>query len=269
MISSIEGTLTRFRRDLAIGTALRILLLGAAIVSVLLGRLLDPYTNGMLLLVAIGFLWLFLSYRSVRGSQMVAGSPALIEAGQYDEAERRILGALRSFSLFRNTKLLSLHHLAVLRHAQRRWQESAVLAKALLGQRLGGNMNNLSRSTRLILADAMLEMDDARGAYQAIVGLYDQRLSLAEALNLLGVQVDYLARIGAWDHLMFEIGRKVQLAELLPAPRAARVQATLSLAAKRTGRADWADWLRRRVELLVDVQQLSRERPMLWDVWRE
>src|SRR3712207_6854480 len=53
--------------------------------------------------------------------------------------------ALRSFSLFRAVKLLSVHHLAVLRHAQKRWQDSAMLCRALLGQRLG-SLQSLSRS---------------------------------------------------------------------------------------------------------------------------
>jgi hypothetical protein len=52
-------------------------------------------------------------------------------------------------------------------------------------------------------------------------------------------------------------------------PNGARVQAMLALAAKRTGRTDWANWLRRRVELLVDVRELATQRPLLWELWEK
>jgi hypothetical protein len=193
----------------------------------------------------------------------------LIAAGHYDEAEAQIERSLRSFSLFRTAKVLSLHHLALLRHAQKRWQEAAMLCRALLRQRLG-SMQTINKPSRLILADAMLEMGDNAGAYQAIVGLYNQRLSLGEAMNLLLVQLHYEARLQAWDQ-MFGGGlvQKVELAELMPVGNAARAQAFLALAAQKKGRLDWASWLRRRVELLIDVRQLCEERPMLWDVWRQ
>ena len=93
-------------------------------------------------------------------------------------------------------------------------------------------------------------------------------MTLREALNLLTVQTDYLARIGAWAAMLAQVMTKVELAELLPTMLAARTQAFWALAAKKTGRTDWADWLRQRVELLVDVQKLCAERPMLWELWQ-
>jgi len=67
---------------------------------------------------------------------------------------------------------------------------------------------------------------------------------------------------------MFQsIATKAQMAEMMPAQKAARVQVLLALAAKKVGRMDWADWLRRRAELLADVGELTRSRPLLWDVW--
>jgi hypothetical protein len=62
---------------------------------------------------------------------------------------------------------------------------------------------------------------------------------------------------------------KIQLAELMPADAAAKAQALLALAAVKTGRLDWAEWLRRRCELLVDVNKLVVERPILKEVWSE
>ena len=90
---------------------------------------------------------------------------------------------------------------------------------------------------------------------------------LSEALNLLQVQLDYLSRIGAWEQVLHQAGKKAQLAELMPTGQAARVQAYLALAARKTGRSELESWLRKRVELLVDVQQLVMQRPVLRELW--
>jgi hypothetical protein len=223
-------------------------------------------SHGYLFLGVIGAIWLALSYRSAKGSRMAADSPSLIAAGHFEEAEQRIDESLKTFSMFRTVKLLSLHHLALLRHAQKRWDECAALCRVLLRQRLGP-LQGIAKPSRLILADALLELGDLGAAYDALLGLYQQRLTLGEAMNLLVVQLDYSARIGAWQHMLAGIHSKVQLAELMPAANAARAQAYLALAARKLGRPDWADWLRRRVELLVDVQELTRQRPILWELW--
>ena len=110
-------------------------------------------------------------------------------------------------------------------------------------------------------------MNDTAGAYEAIARLYDYRLSLAEALRLLWVEQDYLWRIAAWDRMTANLVTKVQLAELMPTNQSARTQALMSLAAKKLGRLDWSDWLRRRVELLADVQFLIGQRPVLRELW--
>ena len=119
-------------------------------------------------------------------------------------------------------------------------------------------IRGLDRSSRLILAESLLELSDLRGVYVNLMQLYNQRLSLREVLNLLVVQIDYMARIGAWEAMLQQVMTKVQLAELLPAMQSAQTQAMMALAAKKTGRADWHDWLKHRAELLADVQQLCR-----------
>jgi thioredoxin-like negative regulator of GroEL len=182
-------------------------------------------------------------------------------------AEEQIETALRTFSLFRGAKMMTLHHLAVLRHAQRRWGDAAELCRALLRQKLG-TFSGLARQSRLILADSLLETGDLRGAHDALSALYQQRLSLAEALSLMAVQLDYLWRINAWDAMLDGLPTKVQLAELTSTRNAARVQALLALAARRVGRKDWEDYLRRRVELLTDVDELIKERPVLHELYQ-
>jgi tetratricopeptide (TPR) repeat protein len=254
-----DTTISRFRRDLAFSRVLKALFLCAV-----LGGLLLP----SLVLPAVACAWIVLSVSSAKGSRLTADSPSLIAAGRFDEAEQRIEEALRSFSLFRTGKLVSLHHLAVLRHAQRRWQDAAALSRALLSQPLGP-LQGIAKPARLILADALLELGDTDAAGEAIARLFQTRLSLNEMLTLLAVQLDYQSRVGAWREMTAALGTKVQLAELMPAHTSARAQALLALAAKQTDEPTLANWLRRRAELLTDMQKLATERPFLWALWEK
>jgi hypothetical protein len=261
-----QSAIARIRRDLALGAMLNAMLLAGVFICVLVGGAIENAYVDVAMLMLLGMTWITLSYRSMKGSRLAAASPSLIAAGEFDQAETQIDQALRSFSLFRTSKLLSLHHLALLRHAQKRFADSAELCRALLKQRLGG-LKGLSRQSRLILADSLLELGDLRGSYESISALYQERLTLAEAMRLLAVQLDYLWRVHAWESMLEGVQVKVQLAELMNTPAAARTQALLALAARKLGRTEWEIWLRRRVELLCDVNQLTSDRPILRELW--
>lgn len=262
---SAEAAIQRIHRDLTLGRAVRWALAAAAVATIGLSVVGVDYA-GMWGLAIVGGVWVYLSASSAKGTRLAAGSPSLISSGRFDEAEAQLDQALRSFSLFRTPKLLSLHHLATLRHAQRRWQEAAALCRALLGQNLGP-LQALGKPARLVLAESLLELGDTRGAAEAVGGLYGQQLSVQQMQTLLSVQLDLQSRLGQWPEMLANVMAKVQLAELMPAKAAARAQALLALAAKKAGRADLAQWLRRRAELLADTQQLATERPILWEVW--
>jgi hypothetical protein len=263
---SAEIAIARTRRDLTLGSLLNAALLVSVFLCVLLGSAVHSRFGDVILIFFLAVIWITLGYRSMKGTRLAARSPLLIASGQFDLAEFQIEQALRMFSLFRSSKLLSLHHLAVLRHAQGRFQDAADLSGALLRQRLG-SLRGLSRQSRLILADSLLELGDLRGSYDSIAGLYQQRLSLAEALSLLNVQLDYQWRINAWEPMLEGVANKVQLTELMNTASSARAQALMALAAARLGRAEWSEWLRRRVELLVDVRELTASRPVLKELW--
>jgi hypothetical protein len=141
-----------------------------------------------------------------------------------------------------------------------------MLCRALLAQKRVRNQG-IARSTQLLLADSLLEMDDVSGVGQSLSHLYTQRLSLGEALSLMLVQLDYESRRGDWNDMMRGASTKATMAELMPTNKSARAQAFLALAARRTGRLDWESWLRRRVELLVDPQELCVRRPILKELW--
>jgi len=262
----VDVAITRFRRDLTIAALLRTLLLLAAMGCIVAGPVFGLEGNGMFLLMMVGTIWVILSYRSMQGTRLAADSPSLIAAREFDRAESHIDAALKTFSLFKTAKLLSLHHLALLRHAQNRWRESALLCQAVLSQKLG-NLPGLARTTLLILADSMLQMGDLQGAFDAMGRLYRYRLSLNEALAMQLLQLDYGSRIGAWEPMLQGVGTKVQMSELMPTLNAARSQAFLALAAFKSGRTDLGRWLRRRAELLADVNEIAAGRPVLQELF--
>lgn len=188
-----DYVITRIRRDLTLSALIRYALLVAALACLFIGPFVNVGSLSGWALTLIGVIWITLSFRSARNSHLSQVSSSLIATGQWDRAEQQIEQSLRTFSLFRSSKLMSLHHLAMLRHAQNRYPETAVLCRALLGQRLGA-LTSLSKSSRLMLADALLEMGDVRGAYAAFVPLHEQRLSLGEAVQLLVTEMDYSSR---------------------------------------------------------------------------
>ena len=216
-----DAAIHRVRRDITLGVLVKVLLV-ASVVVCLAFTTSKPQIRSAAMIGIVG-VWIALSATSARSSRLGSESPMLIAAGQFDEAERQIDQAMRAFSLFGPPKLRALHQLAMLRHAQRHWQEAAALCRALLGQRLGAS-RGLAKPSRLILAEALIELNDLPGGYAALADLYSQQLSLEEVLNLLSLQLDYESRIGAWQKMFSGIESKVQLAELMPSEPAARVQ---------------------------------------------
>jgi hypothetical protein len=265
-VISVNEAISRFRRDVTVSTLLKVALGFAAAVVTMLHFLPTRPVDPSFLLLVLGAVWLTLWYRTMKGSRLAAESSSLIASGRLEQAEAQIEQSLRAFSMSRSIKSMSLLNLALVRLAQKRWPDAALLCREVLsGARR--TPEHVSKSGRLMLADSLLEMGDLRGAHEALAGLYNHKLTLAEALNLLRVQTDYLARIGAWGNLFQGIETKVQLAETMPPAQGAKVQAMLALAARRTGQREWEDYLRRRVELLADVNELTRERPLLWELW--
>jgi hypothetical protein len=266
-VISVQEAIANFRRDVTVGLVLKgVMGVAAGMVLALhftpLSKVLDP----TLLLMILGGIWLSLWYRTMKGSRLAAESTSLIASGHFEQAEAQIEQSLRAFSMSPTVKSMSLINLAIVRLAQKRWPDTALLCREVLSAKKSAS-EQVSKSGRLLLADSLLEMGDLRGAHEALSGLYRYRLSLPEALNLLRVQTNYLARIGAWRDVVQNLAEKVGLAELMPAAKGAQTQALLALAASKVGLTEWANWLRRRVELLVDVPALIQERPVLSEVW--
>jgi hypothetical protein len=264
---SVEEAISRFRRDSTISALLKGALSVGVVVVLLLHFLpLRGAVNPSLLLMVLAGIWLVLWYGTVKSSRLAAESSSLIASGMLEQAEAQIEQSLRFFSMSRSVKSLGLLNLALVRLAQKRWPDTVLLCRELLTARRGTS-EHVSKSGRLMLADSLLEMGDLRAAHEALTGLYRHRLTLSESLHLMRVQSDYLLAIGAWGELLRDLPNKVALAETIPPHQGARLQAILGLAAKRAGREQWANWLRRRVELLVDVKELIAARPVLGQLW--
>lgn len=263
---SAQSAISTTRRGMTVGAAVRglmwVLVLGAAIA----GPFYRPQADVLIVLIFLAALWTLLVVRSFRAARLTADFPQLVATGQFDQAETQIESTLRAFSLFRPAKLLALHQLAVLRHAQDRHADAAALARELLQQRLG-RLSGLSTSTHMILAQSSLELGDLAAAGQALGQVGGRALVIGESLNLIALQLDYQSRIGAWDAMMTDWMPKVQMAEVMPSAPAAVSQALLALAAKKTGRDDAAKWLGDRAALLADVQELVKQRPVLAALW--
>ena len=264
---TVQDAIARFRRDSTLGALLKAALATGAVLVLLLHFLpVGATINPSMLLMALAAVWLVLWYGTMKSSRLAAESSSLIASGMLEQAEAQIEQSLRFFSMSRSVKSLGLLNLALLRLVQKRWPDTALLCQELLATRRRPS-EHVSKSGRLMLADSLLEMGDLRAAHEALTGLYRHRLTLSESLHLLRVQSDYLGAIGAWGELMRDVENKVALAEIMPPHHGARLQAMLALAAKQTGREDWANWLRRRVELLTDTRDLVASRPILGKLW--
>lgn len=220
-----------------------------------------------ILLAAIPcILWVLLAVNGYRETHNAMRWPMLIASGELATAEKEIERAIHGFSVLRSVKLMSLHHLAVLRMAQRKWADAARLSKAMQGYRLGRD-TSLTRASLLVLAATATRAGEVEDAYGALRRLRMVPLTLDEQLSLLHAESAYLVRVEAWDALCHRIDVKAKMAELMPSETAAQTQALLALGALRTGQGAWAEYLKKRCELLIDTTKLVSEEPALGELW--
>ncbi|MEX0655638.1 MAG: hypothetical protein WD534_13940 [Phycisphaeraceae bacterium] len=251
----------RMRRQIAIDSLLHWL----AVLVVMAGLfvLLTVMDDGGSMLnvipvVLVLLAWMMVNLISARVSRELPRLSATI-ADDPPTAERRLAEHLRRRPLLRWVRLMLYHRLAMLRHRQRRFAESAAICQAVLGYSMGP-----AREARahllLLLSEASLEEHDLGSAYGALSELHRMRLSLIEALQRLALQTRYELQAGYDDAVLHRREQKVQLAELMPAPQCSAVHAMLATAADRTHAASLAGWLWARVELLAAPEQLARLR---------
>jgi len=206
--------------------------------------------------------WVVLGVRGVRLAGAARLGAMLLEAGRIDEAQQHLARALRAVTPLRSVKLLACHQMAVAAHASRCYRGAVALCRALLGERLGA-MKSMANATRLILADSLLMLDDVRAAGLALDGLSGARLSLADRMVLLPIELRYHLAAGLEDRAVESLPHKVRLAELLDAPDAALAHALLAEACRRNQLTPQGDYLRERAALLGDLDAIVAGHPAL------
>lgn len=274
MKSAALADISAYRRTYAAGVAARFSLvaltvIGAAMVAVPAWR---GWGMGLVLVSTVAYV--VLSHRALRVSRDALEAPDHIARGDTEEAERVIRDALRRFSIFPAHRLVELHHLAVLRHQQKRFAEAAELASAVLQSgtsRLGREAAAAVRTgSALVRLESLLELGDLRSAFAQLQALGATTLPLAESVRLLSARTKYEAAVGAWGHLLHDLPGKTALADLMPAGPYATVHAIWASAARRGGRADLARWLAARaVSVAPDLDELCRTTPDIADLLRE
>ncbi|MFA9479927.1 hypothetical protein ACERK3_16710 [Phycisphaerales bacterium AB-hyl4] len=202
--------------------------------------------------------WMMINLISARVSRELPRLSALI-GDDPTLAEIQLAEHLRRRPLLRWVRLMLYHHLAMLRHRQRRFAESAAICRAVLDYRLGP-----ARDARphllLMMAESTLECRDLGSAYGALNDLHRVRLNLVEAIQRLALQTRYELMAGYDEAVLQSRQQKVNLAELMPAPQCAAMHAMLAIAADRRRDEGLASWLWRRVELLATPEQFERFR---------
>ncbi len=262
-----------FHRQVAWGVGYQRIALGltvAAIAVVLMLPLLLPDQDAqrlpaLLAVLVVPAVWVPLSMTTTRVARALPMIGAAL-AGRPAEAERMIREQLARKPVMRWARLLVYHRLATLRHHQRRFDESATICQLVLQQPLAGPAASARPHLLLMLAEAQLCRDDLPGAYRALDALHRTRLSLADAIQRLALQTRYALKAGDYDHALAHGRRKVELAELMPAPQCGAVHAMLATAAHKAGRPELATWLWERAELLCPPQLMLELRRGAFEV---
>lgn len=255
---AVSFTPQRFERELWIDSALRRALVLAAVIAIV-GLVIYERAEtaaAFLVVMLLVFGWIAMNtisanvWRALPAVTMMIGrNPAAAEDGLARLLKRR--------PLMRWVRLLLYHRLAAIRHRQHRFQESAAICRAVLGQPLGP-AGKQRGSLLLMLAEASLQCRDLYGAYAALCELHREKLGLAERLQRLAIQTRYEVLTGHDRAALGGLRDKLLLAELMPAEHCGAVHAMLTVSARRAGRADLADWLWRRSQLLCGAEKLDR-----------
>ncbi len=262
-ILAAKSVISRVRRNAVLSLVLRILLIAGMTGGFVLVAAGKETLGGSIMGGVIAILF-FIATRSIRIQQTLGRAGQLIGMGQFDEAEKLLDEGLRSFILHRKPRQGMLQNLAAMRHGQRRFADAAMLASELLSSHRIDPSS--TRPLRLMLAECALELNDLSATHAALSQIAPN-MPVREMLKMLELQVDYCVRVNAWPAALDQLPMKIEMAELLPAETAARLQALLGLAALKMGRSDWAAWLKRRAELLTDVPKLIDSRSMLRELW--
>ncbi len=212
-----------------------------------------------LLTLLAGGLWVGTSFISTQVAQSLGKINDMLDHNPAS-AEAVIAAGLARKPLTRSVRLALYHRVAVLRHRQQRFAESAAICRSLLTLDAGRSLESRPHLL-LMLVEADLHIGNVAGAYHALHELHQIKLKLSERLQLLALQTRYELTIGHDVAALSNLQQKVAMAEMMPAAQCGMLHAMLSSAAARLGQHDRSTWLGKRAQLLCTPEQLGT-----WDV---
>lgn len=263
MTSATQDTTRPFhpgpmQRRLAMDTATKWTLWGLLLLSLLASLMSGPLGIpglGMAPLPAI-VAWVAMTFASARVTRELPRITALVLTNSED-AELAIQRALGPLPMMRWVRLQVYHRLAVLRHRQGRFDDTAAICENLMAYPLGPG-KGVATHVLLMLAESRLTLGQTPAAYPALLRLHQRELGLAESLQYAALQTRYEFMMGRADQAASDWASKAQWAELLPMPAAGIATQTLAQACAQAGLNEPARWLKTRAELML-AQEPDRD----------
>jgi hypothetical protein len=209
------------------------------------------------LIMAGLLLWIWLSSVSAKVWQGLKQITAQLRSDPA-QAETRLAQYLRRMPLHRSARLLLYHRMAILRHRQRRFAEVASICHSLLSYQMGP-AERVRPHLLLLLVEASLAEKDHVSAYLGLTQLCAAPLNLIESLQCMALRTRYELAVGHYESALVDVGHKVELAEMMPAPQCGVMHAMLAAAAAAAPgkQPALADWLWRRAELFCGSERLE------------
>ena len=255
----------RFRRQMRAAAVQRWVLGTTLVVGLIACHFVGTPTRGWVVagLAGVAGLWIALALRGVKQVHATRTSSALLAAGRIADARQALVATLNRMTPLSSVKILACHYLAVAAHLSRSYAEAAAICRELLSHRLG-QMKNIAAATRLILADALLMLDESNAAAAAIQAIDPNALSLTERLTLLPIELRCQLATGRAERAVESLPEKVRLAELLDTTNAALTHMLLAEACRRMELADKQRYLLERAALLAELNPIvARFKPLL------
>lgn len=245
----------RLRRRLAVDAAMRYAVIAIVVLGVAIVWGFDDLSPMVTVLLVVGVVaaWVLAGVVNGRVMQQFDRVLMLIERDPA-EAEDLLARLMDQRGLMRWVRLVLYQRMAMLRHRAERFDESAAIARAMLSYPLGP-AEPARANLLLLLVEADLKRADVHGAYAALAQLAAMNLPILERVQRMALQTRYEVMLGADARALYDLDRKIALAELMPPAQCGAWHANVAVAAGRAQRGDLADWLRRRAQLLCDPAQ--------------
>ncbi len=247
----------RFNRQMRLSLLMR-WCLGVSLLVVLVvfyrgDRSTQAWTMAILGLMAA--LWIAMSWRTIKQVRSARTSSTLMAQGRLDEARQQLLQVLEGPSPLRSSKILACHYLAVTAHLANAHREAASISRALLRHRLG-SMKGIATATRMVLADALLMLNDTAAAGPVMHDIQQSQLTLTDRMTLLPIELRYQLASDQLEQAVDDLPDKVKVADLLDSSSAALTHLLLAEACRRMDMPQQGQYLLHRARLLADLQPI-------------